>query len=55
MKSPLYLTVHISFPQDFMYATPINCINAALAKVKTVEGHKNRFTIITFNKSYRSV
>ena len=55
MKSPLHLTVHIPFPQDFVFATPINCINAALAKVKTVEGHKNRFTIITFNKSYRLV
>lgn len=38
--------------QDFIYATPINCINAALAKVKPVEGHKNRFVIITVNKNY---
>lgn len=38
--------------EDFIYATPINCINAALAKVKPVEGHKNRFVIITVNKNY---
>ncbi|XP_068702359.1 arf-GAP with Rho-GAP domain, ANK repeat and PH domain-containing protein 1-like isoform X3 [Montipora foliosa] len=37
---------------DFNYATPINCINAALAKVKAVEGNKNRFVIITFMKNY---